>query len=83
MVFLASEGGNAPEKLWGRKLFIVARDDGNEAGPRLPRISRQFDRTPEPKKLVVLQGSAHAQFLFDTDEGPELMRDILDFITAK
>ena len=27
MIFLGSEGGDAPEKLRGRKLFIVARDD--------------------------------------------------------
>jgi hypothetical protein len=80
MVFLASEGGNAPEKLRGHKLFIVARGDGNDDGLRLPRISRQYERVPEPKRLVVLEGSAHAQFLFPTSEGPHLMRILLDFL---
>jgi pimeloyl-ACP methyl ester carboxylesterase len=83
MVFLGSEGGVAPEKLKGRKLFIVAREDGNGAGPRLPGITMHCERAPEPKKLVVLRGAAHAQFLFDSDEGEELMRDILEFITEK
>ena len=83
MVFLGSEGGEAPEKLKGRKLFIVARGDGNGAGPRLPGITDHCERAPEPKKLVVLKGSAHAQFLFDTEEGPELMRDLLEFLTEK
>ena len=36
VVFLGSSGGNAPEKLNGRKLFIVARDDKSGSGLRLP-----------------------------------------------
>lgn len=83
MVFMGSTGGDNPEKLRGRKLFIVARDDADDAGPRLPSITHHYEQAPEPKKLVVLQGSAHAQFLFDTDEGPELMRDLLDFLSQK
>lgn len=81
VVFLASEGGGTPEKLSGRKLFIVARDDRSSDGLRLPEISRHYARAPEPKKLVVLDGSAHAQFLFDTDQGQRLMNEILRFLT--
>jgi dienelactone hydrolase len=83
MVILASEGGDHPEKLRGSKLFIVAREDSNGAGPRLPGITRSYERAPEPKKLVVLEGSAHAQFIFDTSEGEVLMRDLLDFLSEK
>jgi dienelactone hydrolase len=83
MVFLGSDGGDHPDKLRGRKLFIVARDDSNGSGPRLPSITRHYEQSPEPRKLVVLQGTAHAQFLFDTEQGSELMRDILDFIKQK
>jgi dienelactone hydrolase len=83
MVILASEGGDHPEKLKGSKLFIVAREDSNGAGPRLPGITRSYEQAPEPKKLVVLEGSAHAQFIFDTAEGGVLMRDLLEFLSEK
>jgi dienelactone hydrolase len=79
MVFLGSEGGDSPEKLSGRKLFIVARDDRSDDGLRLPGIEANYKRTPEPRKLVVVEGSAHAQYLFDTEEGPRVMREILGF----
>jgi len=45
-------------------LFIVARDDASEDGPRLPRIREQYEKAPQPKALIILDGSAHAQFLF-------------------
>ena len=83
MVFLGSEGGSHPEKLTGRKLYIVARDDTSGDGPRLPGIKSHFARAPEPKKLIVLEGSAHAQYLFGTDEGPQVMNEILIFLTQK
>jgi len=83
MIFLGSEGGDAPEKLRGRKLFIVAREDSNGAGPRLPGISKHYQQAPEPKQLIVMDGSAHAQHLFDTAEGPQLIREILKFLRAE
>lgn len=71
-----------PEKLKGRTLFIVARGDANAAGLRLPKIQANYDHAPEPKKLVVLNGSAHAQFLFSTTEAASLMSAILSFLSA-
>jgi esterase/lipase len=64
IVLLGSSGGDFPEKLNGRKLFIVARDDRNFDGLRLPEISKHYARAPRPKRLVILEGPAHAQFLF-------------------
>jgi alpha-beta hydrolase superfamily lysophospholipase len=81
LVLLAATVNGPPEKLKGRKLFIVARDDANEAGPRLPKIREQYEKTPDPKKLVLLDGSAHAQFLFQTDQAERLMREILLFLS--
>jgi pimeloyl-ACP methyl ester carboxylesterase len=72
----------ASEKVKGRNLFIVARDDVSGEGPRLPRIRASFERAREPKELIILDGSAHAQFLFDTDQGPRVMREILRFLSA-
>ena len=82
LVFLGSSPG-APEKLKTRSLFIVARDDTSGDGPRLPGIRKQFEKTPEPKELIIVDGSAHAQFLFRTDQGEKVMREILRFLSAR
>jgi pimeloyl-ACP methyl ester carboxylesterase len=83
LVLLAASGVESPEKIRSRTLFIVARDDANASGPRLPGIQRQYGRAPQPKELLILEGKAHAQFLFDTDQAERLMREILRFLTAK
>jgi pimeloyl-ACP methyl ester carboxylesterase len=81
LVLLAGWTGNPPEKIKGRKLFIVARDDGNDDGPRLPKVRANYEKATEPKELIILDGSAHAQFLFATDQGERLMREILRFLS--
>jgi len=81
IVLLGSEGGDTPERLKGRKLFIVTRDDQSGDGPRLPGITEHYRKAPDPKKLVILEGSAHAQFIFDTDQGPRLMQEMLQFLS--
>lgn len=83
LVLLAPSAGGPPEKVKGRKLFIVSRDDlGPDGRPRLTRIRAQYERAREPKRLVILEGSAHAQFIFETDQGERLMREILQFLSA-
>lgn len=82
IVILASSGGSTPEKLSGRKLFLVARDDRNSSGLRLPEIRLRYQRAPEPKRLIVVDGSAHAQFLFGTDKGPYVMDQIVRFLSG-
>ncbi len=64
VVFLGSAPSGPANKLKCPSLFIVARDDTSGDGPRLPGIREQFDKAPEPKQLIILDGSAHAQFLF-------------------
>jgi pimeloyl-ACP methyl ester carboxylesterase len=81
LVLLAAPA-DAPKKLTGRKLFIVARDDVSGSGLRLPKIRADFDKANEPKELIIVDGPAHAQFLFDTDQGPRVMREILRFLSA-
>ena len=64
-VLLAHGAYGPPEKLKGRKLFIVSRGDlGSGDKPRLPKIRAQYEQAPGPKELVILDGSAHAQFIF-------------------
>ena len=83
LVFLGSSPNGPAEKLKCPSLFIVARDDASEDGPRLPGIRAKYEKAPEPKELILLEGSAHAQFLFDTDQGERVMREILRFLSAK
>jgi pimeloyl-ACP methyl ester carboxylesterase len=83
LVLLGSEAGPSPERLTGRKLFITARDDTTASGtPRLIGIRQQFARAPDPKKLVILEGAAHAQFIFQTELGERLLGEILRFLLA-
>jgi pimeloyl-ACP methyl ester carboxylesterase len=81
LVLLAAWTERAPEKIKGRKLFIVARDDGNDEGLRLPKVRANYEKAVGPKELIILEGSAHAQFLFATDQGERLMREILRFLS--
>ena len=82
LVMLGAAPNGPAEKLKCATLFIVARDDANEAGPRLPAIRAQYEKAPEPKKLVILEGSAHAQYLFQTNQGERVMGEILRFLSA-
>jgi len=81
IVFLGAAPNLPAEKLKSRALFIVARDDANGAGPRLPGIRAQYEKAPQPKELIVLEGSAHAQFLFQTDQSDRVIREILRFLS--
>ncbi len=83
LVFLGASPNGPAEKLKAPSLFIVARDDASADGLRLPRIRAQYEKAPEPKELIIVDGSAHAQFLFQTDQGERVMREILRFLSAK
>jgi hypothetical protein len=66
----------------GRKLFLIARDDrGSGDIPRLPKVREHYEKAPGPKELIILEGSAYAQFLFATDQGERVMREILRFLS--
>jgi len=82
IVFLGAAPNLPADGLKSRSLFIVARDDSNGSGPRLPGIRAQYEKAPQPKELIVLDGSAHAQFLFQTDQGARVMREIVRFLSA-
>jgi len=84
LVLLAPMPIDHPEHIKGRKLFITSRDD---RGPgdvlRLPEIRDQYEKALDPKELVVLEGSAHAQFIFATEQGKRLMAEILRFLSQR
>ena len=81
IVFLGAAPNLSAEKLKSRSLFIVAREDRNDSGARLPGIRAQYEKAPQPKELIVLDGSAHAQFLFQTDQNTRVMHEIVRFLS--
>jgi pimeloyl-ACP methyl ester carboxylesterase len=83
LVFLGSAPGGPADKLKSPALFIVARNDSSGDGPRLPGIRAQYEKAPRPKKLIILDGSAHAQFLFQSKHADRVMREILRFLSSK
>jgi pimeloyl-ACP methyl ester carboxylesterase len=81
IVFLGAAPNLPAQGLTSRSLFIVARDDRSGSGLRLPGIQAQYDKAPQPKQLIILEESAHAQFLFQTDQNARVMHEILRFLS--
>lgn len=81
LIELGGAGGNLlPERLKGPKLFIVTREDKSGDGLRLPGFQKQYEKVPNPKRMLILEGSAHAQFMFQTELKDRVMRRILQFL---
>ncbi|MDH4063673.1 MAG: alpha/beta hydrolase [Acidobacteriota bacterium] len=59
----------------GRILYIASRDE-----PMAPSVREQFRRAPEPKRLELVDGDAHAQHIFRTAQGPKLTALIAEFL---
>src|SRR5580698_1182661 len=81
IVMLGAAPDGPADQLKSASLFIVARDDTSGDGLRLPGIQAQYEKAPQPKELIVLDGSAHAQYLFQTDQADRVMREILRFLS--
>jgi pimeloyl-ACP methyl ester carboxylesterase len=82
LILLAAKGNGSAERIKSPLLIIVARADADQEGLRLPRIRDWFDKAPQPKELIVLDGSAHAQFLFQTDQANRVMKEVLRFLAG-
>lgn len=68
-----------PERMKADKfLFIASRDE-----PLMPGVKEQYERSPEPKKFELLEGSAHAQHIFKTERADKLTKLIVDFLGNK
>lgn len=83
LVLLGAAPNLPADKLKSPILYIVARDDANDDGPRLPGIRKQYKISPQPKQLIIVDGSAHAQFLFQTNQSDRVMKLIVDFLAGK
>lgn len=81
LILIAPSTFEAAEDLATPTLFIVAANDRDGSGnARLATIRGQYQRIPGPKKLLVVGGAAHAQFLFLTPEGERLYTEMLRFL---
>ena len=78
----AGAGERPPGELAVPKLLIVSREDRSGDGLRLPGIEKSFEKMPEPKRLFVVSGSAHAQAIFATSTGKRVMRQIVEFLAG-
>ena len=77
LILLAAVPTRSPERLQGRKLFIVSGGDASRSS-----VERQFQAASEPKALRTLPGNTHAQHIFGTALGEELTQIILAWIDA-
>lgn len=83
LILLAPMSIDTPERITGNKLVVVARDDLGPGGrPRLTEIRQQYDQMPGPKKLLILEGSAHGQRIFGTNHQNALRLAIVQFLRA-
>ena len=57
----------------GQIVYITAEGD-----PSIERTRDQFARAPEPKRLEILPGEAHAQHLFKTEQSDALVELIFE-----
>lgn len=84
VAFIAHGAYGPPQLLKVPKLFVVARNDlGAGNVPRLKRIQEQYDKAPDPKQLLVLEGDAHGQALFESDQKDRLIKEMVRFLTAQ
>lgn len=68
-----------PEQLKANAiLYIASRDEGLAS-----TVQQQFAQAPQPKQLVLLDGSAHAQNIFATAQSQRLSDTIVQFVTGK
>jgi pimeloyl-ACP methyl ester carboxylesterase len=84
LVLLAAGAYTTLKNCKARKLFIMSRDDIiGDNQRRLPPIRKQYEQASDPKRFVVLDGTAHAQAIFTSDQGPHLMQEIVRFLSAR
>lgn len=81
LVLLAPMSIDTPRCVGGPKLIVIARDDvGSGDRPRLRELESQVLQMPEPKTLIVFEGSAHGQRLFQSPDASSLRQKVLAFL---
>ena len=76
VVLLAATPIKSIAEAKGSKLFVTTEGDN------LTAITDQFEAAAGPKEMLVLKGRAHAQHVFATPQGEELIRAIVTFLKS-
>lgn len=63
--------------LAGSILYVVSAEEG-----LFEAVKSQYEKAPEPKRLEIFAGAAHAQHIFKTSLGPDLTELIVEFLTT-
>jgi len=58
-------------------LYVVSAEEG-----LFEAVKGQYEKAPEPKRLEILAGAAHAQHIFNSSLGPDLTELIVEFLMA-
>lgn len=75
LILLSPVAIRQPERLQGRLLIIASKKES------MAGIMREtFGQAPDPKKIIFLEGNAHAQHIFKTDQADKLKAEILKFL---
>ncbi len=75
LILLAPVSIEHPEEIRCPKLYVTAERDSIAT-----QVKEQYERAIEPKQLLVLEGDAHAQFLFATNQSERLMQEIILYL---
>ena len=79
LVLLAPGGAEHVEEIRVRStLFVTA-----EADRLRSEVDTAFRNAPEPKRLAIFPGSAHAQHIFATEQGKAVTELIVEFLTTE
>ncbi len=77
LILLSPASIYQPEKLKGAILFIASEDEY-----LVDALQALYRQAPEPKKLVLIPGNAHAQHIFKTSQAELLTKTITDFLAT-
>jgi len=77
LILLAPVPIEKPELIQCPKLYVTAEGDSIAA-----QVKEQYRKAVDPKELLVLDGDAHAQFLFATPHNERLLKEIVRFLSG-
>ncbi len=75
LILLSPMPVSNPEQLKGNILYVVSKKESIAKA-----IKKQFEKTLTAKKFVEIEGSAHAQHIFKTNQAKTLTKSIVDFL---
>lgn len=78
LILLSPVPVDNPEKMKAAGILYVASREEK----LVPLLKDQYEKAPEPKKLELIDGNAHAQHIFKTKESNKLEELILSFLAG-